>query len=40
MNVALAVQAIDMWAIGCIFGELLTNHPMFQGKVILQPAFE
>ncbi|KAJ1487263.1 kinase-like domain-containing protein [Baffinella frigidus] len=25
-------KAIDMWAIGCIFGELLTNHPMFQGK--------
>jgi len=25
-------KAIDMWAIGCIFGELLTNSPLFQGK--------
>uniref|UniRef100_A0A7S0QLZ4 Cyclin-dependent kinase 8 n=1 Tax=Cryptomonas curvata TaxID=233186 RepID=A0A7S0QLZ4_9CRYP len=25
-------KAIDMWAIGCILGELLTNNPLFQGK--------
>ncbi|EEH45249.1 CMGC/CDK protein kinase [Paracoccidioides brasiliensis Pb18] len=23
---------IDMWSIGCIFGELLTKEPLFQGK--------
>jgi len=23
---------IDVWSIGCIFGELLTNEPLFQGK--------
>ncbi|KAL1967052.1 hypothetical protein VTN77DRAFT_3576 [Rasamsonia byssochlamydoides] len=23
---------IDIWSIGCIFGELLTNEPLFQGK--------
>lgn len=23
---------IDMWSIGCIFGELLTNKPLFDGK--------
>ena len=23
---------IDMWSIGCIFGELLTKDPLFQGK--------
>jgi len=30
-------KAIDMWAIGCIFGELLTNSPLFQGKEDKQP---
>jgi len=25
-------QAIDMWSIGCIFGELLTREPLLQGK--------
>lgn len=25
-------QAIDMWSIGCIFGELLTRDPLLQGK--------
>ena len=25
-------QAIDMWSIGCIFGELLTKQPLLQGK--------
>lgn len=25
-------QAIDMWSIGCIFGELLTKEPLLQGK--------
>jgi cell division cycle 2-like protein len=24
--------AIDMWSIGCIFGELLTREPLLQGK--------
>jgi cell division cycle 2-like protein len=23
---------IDMWSVGCIFGELLTKEPLFQGK--------
>lgn len=23
---------IDMWSVGCIFGELLTKDPLFQGK--------
>jgi len=30
-------KSIDMWAIGCIFGELLTNTPLFQGKEEKQP---
>ncbi len=25
-------QAIDMWSMGCIFGELLTREPLLQGK--------
>lgn len=25
-------SAIDMWSIGCIFGELLTKNPLLQGK--------
>lgn len=25
-------NAVDMWSIGCIFGELLTNEPLLQGK--------
>jgi len=24
--------AVDMWSIGCIFAELITNEPQFQGK--------
>ncbi|KAF4997844.1 hypothetical protein FGRMN_3592 [Fusarium graminum] len=24
--------AVDMWSVGCIFGELLTREPLFQGK--------
>jgi p38 MAP kinase len=24
--------AMDMWAVGCILGEMLTNRPMFPGK--------
>jgi cell division cycle 2-like protein len=24
--------AVDIWSIGCIFGELLTRHPLLQGK--------
>ena len=23
---------IDMWSVGCVFGELLTKEPLFQGK--------
>ena len=25
-------SAVDMWSLGCIFGELLTRHPLLQGK--------
>ena len=25
-------KAVDMWSIGCIFGELLTKEPLLQGK--------
>ena len=25
-------EAIDMWAVGCIFGELLQNEPLFPGR--------
>ncbi|KAF2089873.1 kinase-like protein [Saccharata proteae CBS 121410] len=25
-------RAVDMWSIGCIFGELLTKEPLLQGK--------
>lgn len=25
-------EAIDIWAVGCIFGELLGRHPLFQGQ--------
>ena len=25
-------EAIDMWAVGCIFGELLRNEPLFPGR--------
>lgn len=25
-------NAVDMWSLGCIFGELLTNTPLLQGK--------
>lgn len=25
-------NAVDMWSVGCIFGELLTNEPLLQGK--------
>jgi cell division cycle 2-like protein len=25
-------SAIDMWSIGCIFGELITRNPLLQGK--------
>ena len=24
--------AVDMWSVGCIFGELLTRRPMFDGQ--------
>ncbi|EKX36494.1 hypothetical protein GUITHDRAFT_78884 [Guillardia theta CCMP2712] len=30
-------KAIDMWALGCIFCELMTNTPVFQGKEDKQP---
>ena len=25
-------EAIDMWAVGCIFGELLQHEPLFPGR--------
>lgn len=25
-------EAVDLWSIGCIFGELLNNSPIFPGK--------
>ena len=25
-------EAVDMWAVGCIFGELLKNEPLFPAK--------
>jgi serine/threonine protein kinase len=25
-------EAVDMWAVGCIFGELLRNEPLFPGR--------
>jgi len=25
-------KAVDIWAIGCIFAELLTTNPLFTGK--------
>ena len=25
-------SSVDIWSIGCIFGELLTKHPLLQGK--------
>lgn len=30
--------AVDMWAAGCIFGELLTLKPMFPGSVRSLPV--
>ena len=30
-------KSIDMWAIGCIFGELLTSKPLFQGTEEKKP---
>ncbi|KAK3374989.1 kinase-like domain-containing protein [Podospora didyma] len=32
LGAARYAQAIDMWSIGCIFGELLTREPLLQGK--------
>jgi serine/threonine protein kinase len=29
-------EAIDMWAVGCIFAELLRNEPMFPAKSELE----
>lgn len=28
--------AIDMWSVGCIFGELLLHEPVFQAKAELE----
>ena len=28
-------EALDMWAVGCIFGELLRHEPLFPGKTEL-----
>ena len=30
--------AVDVWAAGCIFGELVTLRPLFQGEERKQPA--
>lgn len=31
---------VDIWSIGCIFGELLNGKPIFQGKEFVnQPSF-
>ena len=30
--------AVDIWAIGCIFGELITLKPLFQGEERKQPT--
>ena len=30
--------AVDVWAAGCIFGELITLRPLFQGEERKQPA--
>lgn len=24
--------AVDMWSVGCVFGELILNEPLFQAK--------
>ncbi|GBM57230.1 Cyclin-dependent kinase 11B [Araneus ventricosus] len=29
---------IDMWSVGCIFGELLTMKPLFPGKFLTNPT--
>ena len=26
------MEAVDMWAVGCIFGELLQHEPLFPGR--------
>ncbi|XP_064947061.1 cyclin-dependent kinase E-1-like isoform X2 [Musa acuminata AAA Group] len=31
-------SAVDMWAVGCIFAELLTLKPLFQGVEVKSPA--
>ena len=28
-------EALDMWAVGCILGELLRHEPLFKGKTEL-----
>lgn len=28
-------EALDMWAVGCILGELLRHEPLFPGKTEL-----
>ena len=25
-------ESVDMWSLGCVFGELLTKEPLLQGK--------
>ncbi len=29
-------EAVDLWSVGCIFGELLTFSPIFPGKFCLK----
>ncbi|XP_052191068.1 cyclin-dependent kinase E-1 [Diospyros lotus] len=31
-------SAVDMWAVGCIFAELLTLKPLFQGQEVKTPS--
>ncbi|KAF8670036.1 hypothetical protein HU200_051227 [Digitaria exilis] len=32
LNCSEYTQAIDMWSVGCIFGEIVTREPLFPGK--------
>ena len=32
LNCSEYTQAIDMWSVGCIFGEMVTREPLFPGK--------
>jgi serine/threonine protein kinase len=32
LNCCEYTKAIDMWSVGCIFGEMVTREPLFPGK--------